>query len=115
MIVFVDLEHEKQRLDAAAGLRSMGRRLMVKYRLEAMAGQPCLIVRYDRVSPHVLRDHDAKALFVSGNQTDLSDYAASDLEGPGGDPAVGRVPIVLLLRQPPADGKGLGKRGRADG
>lgn len=81
MIVFVDLEHARQREDEQAGLRSLGRRLMVKYRLEVLSGHDCLIVNYDRVTPDLLRQHKPVALFVSGNQTDLIEYDEGDLRG----------------------------------
>ena len=81
MIVFVDLEHDNQREDIEGGLRSMGRRLLVKYRLEVLSGHDCLVVRYDRVDPDFLKKRDIRCLFVSGSQTDLSDYDAESLAG----------------------------------
>ena len=44
MIVFVDLEHERLRLDHPDLVeRSAASRLKVKYRLEDISGEPCLI------------------------------------------------------------------------
>jgi hypothetical protein len=94
LIIFVDLEHASQRDDPVAGLRSMGRRLMVKYRLEEMSGHDCLIVNYDRVTPAFLSRCAAAAVFVSGNQTDLSAYHENDLAGLRSIYVEGRWPVL---------------------
>ncbi len=81
MIVYVDLEHERLRQDPAVADENMARRLRAKYRLEDISGQPCLIVRYNRLSPDVLRDVQARAVVVSGCDTDFEHYAEADLAG----------------------------------
>ncbi|MEP7357496.1 MAG: gamma-glutamyl-gamma-aminobutyrate hydrolase family protein, partial [Anaerolineales bacterium] len=81
MIVYVDLEHERARQDPARADWSLARRLRVAYRLEDISGEPCLIVRYPRVSPALLREVSARAVLVSGCDTDFEHYAEADLAG----------------------------------
>jgi GMP synthase (glutamine-hydrolysing) len=81
MIVYVDLEHERFRQDPAQADASLARRLRVKYRLEDISGEPCLIARYTRVSPKLLNDVNARAVLVSGCSTDFEHYAEADLAG----------------------------------
>ena len=81
MIVYVDLEHERFRQDPAQAQESLAGRLRVAYRLEDISGQPCLVVRYPRVSPQLLREVNARAVLVSGCATDFEHYAEADLAG----------------------------------
>ncbi len=81
MIVYVDLEHERWRRDPAQAKESLAGRLQVKYRLEDISGQPCLIVRYNHVSPELLRSLGVRAVLVSGCNTDFEHYAEADLAG----------------------------------
>lgn len=82
MIVLVDLEHERlQQEDPAWGERTYANRLRVKYRLEDIAGEPCLVMRYRHVTPEHLRDIKVKALFVSGNSTEFEHYSEESLAG----------------------------------
>ena len=59
----------------------MAARVRIKYRLEDMAGEPCLIVRYDLVTPELFRDVGARAVFISGNSAAATDYEAEDQAG----------------------------------
>jgi GMP synthase-like glutamine amidotransferase len=81
MIVYVDLEHDRLRQDPARWEASLASRLKVKYRLEDISGEPCLIVRYHRVSPALLHAVAARAVLVSGCYTDFEHYAGADLAG----------------------------------
>ena len=82
MIVFVDLEHERLRLDHPDLVeRSAASRLKVKYRLEDISGEPCLIMRYHHVTPGRLRELNIKALIVSGNTTEFEHYPEETLAG----------------------------------
>jgi GMP synthase-like glutamine amidotransferase len=82
MIVYVDLEHDRLRhLRPARWEASLAGRLTVKYRLEDISGEPCLIVRYPQVSPALLRAVGARAVLVSGCLTDFEHYASADLAG----------------------------------
>ncbi|MGH2521696.1 MAG: hypothetical protein ACRDH2_04245, partial [Anaerolineales bacterium] len=67
MIVYVDLEHDSLRLmDPEHWEQVLARRLTAKYRFEEISGEPCLLVRYHRVSPALLREVNARAVLVSG-------------------------------------------------
>lgn len=82
MIVLVDLEHERlQQEDPERGQRSYAGRLRVKYRLEDIAGEPCLIMRYRHVTPARLRELGVKAVAVSGNSTEFEHYSEASLAG----------------------------------
>ncbi len=81
VIVFVDLEHDRFRQYPAQWEKSLARRLEYKYRFEALTGDTCLIVRYPRISPALLRDLKARAVLVSGCATDFEHYAETDLAG----------------------------------
>jgi len=82
MIVYIDLEHERlQRDDPERALTSMGNRLKIKYRLEDISGEPCLIVRYDRVNPNLLHELNVRAVVVSGNSTEFEHYPEATLTG----------------------------------
>ena len=81
MIVYIDLEHERVRRDPTRADESLARRLRVAYRLEDISGEPCMVVRYTRVSPELLREVKARAVLVSGCETDFEHYAEADLAG----------------------------------
>ncbi len=73
MIVFIDNEH-KSGYSKESGERLMAARLWIKYRLEDLSGDTCLVIRYSHVSPELLKDIDAKAIFVSGSSVDPPNY-----------------------------------------
>ncbi len=82
MIIYVDSEHDRLRQhDPALWERTLARHLQIKYRLEDISGEPCLIVRYDRVSPELLRAVQARAVLVSGNWTLLEYYGDAEMAG----------------------------------
>jgi GMP synthase-like glutamine amidotransferase len=81
MIVYADLEHERVRQDPTRAEASLARRLRVAYRLEDISGEPCLIVRYDRVCPDLLREVKVRAVLVSGCDTDFEHYTEAGLAG----------------------------------
>jgi len=78
VIVFVDYEHQEGRT-AKWGEKILAARTWITYRLEDLAGMPCLLTRYDRISPELLATIDARAIFISGNGTDPSRYEPSSL------------------------------------
>jgi len=80
MIVFIDNELESG-YSKPWGERLMAARLRIKYRLEDISGQPCLIVRYNRVTPDLLRALAARAVLISGNSANPPDYTAADQAG----------------------------------
>ena len=79
MIVYIDLEHERWRRDPAQAQESLAGRLLVKYRLEDISGEPCLLVRYDRVSPQMLHELSVRAVLISGCATDFEHYSEASL------------------------------------
>lgn len=82
MIVYIDLEHDRlQQDDPERGQRTYANRLRVKYRLEDIANEPCLLMRYRHVTAERLRELRVKALFVSGNATEFEHYQEADLAG----------------------------------
>lgn len=82
MIVLVDLEHERlQQDDPERGQRTYANRLRIKYRLEDMSGEPCLIMRYHQVTPARLHELKVKAIAVSGNSTEFEHYREASLAG----------------------------------
>ncbi|MGQ0603258.1 MAG: hypothetical protein ACT4QE_16360 [Anaerolineales bacterium] len=82
MIVYVDLEHDRLQHDHPEdAIRSAAGRLRIKYRLEDLSGEPCLIMRYHHVTPEKLRALNIKALIVSGNSTEFEHYPEKTLTG----------------------------------
>ncbi len=77
MIVFVDNEHEAG-YGQPWGERLLAARVRIKYRLEEMTNQPCLIVRYNRVTVELLRQLDIRAIFISGSGTDPDQYERAE-------------------------------------
>lgn len=73
MIIFVDNEHEDA-YGTPIGEKIAAARVRIKYRLEDITQQPCLIMRYAHVTPQRLRDLEAQALFISGNSADADQY-----------------------------------------
>ncbi len=80
MIVFVDNEHEKG-YEAFWGEKLLAARTRIKYRLEDISGAPCLIVRYNHVTPTLLRDLNVRAVLISGSGTDPDQYDKQDQQG----------------------------------
>lgn len=82
MIVYVDLEHARLAEDYPELLEgSQAGRLKIKYRLEDLSGEPCLIMRYHHVTPERLRAVGARAVVVSGNTTEFEHYPEATLAG----------------------------------
>jgi GMP synthase-like glutamine amidotransferase len=81
MLVYVDLEHNRLRQDPALWQFFATKVLETKYRLEAISGDLCLIVHYDRLSPALLHELKAWAVVVGGHYTGLWHYAEADLAG----------------------------------
>jgi GMP synthase-like glutamine amidotransferase len=81
MIVYVDLEHQRLQQQPEQGEKSLARRLKQKYRLEDLADDLCLIVRYERANPDLLRQLNVWAVIVSGCATDFEHYSEESLAG----------------------------------
>jgi GMP synthase-like glutamine amidotransferase len=80
VIVLVDNEHVTG-YAKPWGERMMAARVRIKYDLEDMSGRPCLIIRWDRVTPELLRSMGAIGVFISGNSTPADAYAESEVAG----------------------------------
>jgi len=78
MLVFIDYEHADRYRDGN-GTNIQAARTWISYRLEDMSGLPCLLVRWNRITPQLLATIDAKAIFISGNGSDPSLYEAEEL------------------------------------
>ncbi|MEM7530619.1 MAG: hypothetical protein AAF639_00460 [Chloroflexota bacterium] len=81
MIVFIDIEHERVQQHPDKWEEHLARRLKTKYRLEEISGDHCLLLRYERANPNVLREVNARAVLVSGNMTEFQHYSEEDLAG----------------------------------
>jgi GMP synthase (glutamine-hydrolysing) len=79
VIVFVDYEHAAVET-AAWRDKLLAARTWITYRLEDLSGKHCVLVRYDRITPDLLRTIDAQAIFISGNSTEPERYDRADLE-----------------------------------
>ncbi|MCC6602302.1 MAG: hypothetical protein IT327_03770 [Anaerolineae bacterium] len=80
MLILVDNERADAYLQPW-GERIMAARVRIKYRLEDMTGTPCLIVRYDQVTPTRLEAVGATAVFISGNSANPDDYSHAEVAG----------------------------------
>lgn len=80
MLIFVDNEHLSG-YSQPWGERIQAARLWIKYRLEDLSQQPCLIVRYTHLTPELVSTVGARAIFISGNSASRSDYRNSELAG----------------------------------
>lgn len=80
MIIFVDNEHISGYSKPWAE-RMQAARLWIKYRLEDLSHRPCLIVRYTHLTPDLVTEVRAQAIFISGNSASRSDYSDSELAG----------------------------------
>jgi GMP synthase-like glutamine amidotransferase len=59
----------------------MAARVRIKYELEDLSGQPCLVVRYSHVTPELLRGVGAQAVFISGNSASANEYSTAEQAG----------------------------------
>lgn len=92
MIVFVDYEHA-DRYEAGDNLELQAARTWLTYRLEDLAGMPCMLLRWNRISDSLLDRLDARAIFISGNSAAPEAYDPAE-SAPLNDLIVsGRLPI----------------------
>lgn len=80
MIIFVDNEHVSG-YEQEWGQAVMASRTRIKYRLEDITGDRCYLVRYQHVTPQLIKEMDVRAMFVSGNSADPSVYDENDKVG----------------------------------
>lgn len=82
MILFVDYEHASSR-NTKWGREITRQRTEITYMLEDVAGEHCMLVRYDRITDDLIARIDPTAVFISGNGTDPARYLPEDLEPTG--------------------------------
>ncbi len=80
MIAFIDNELNSA-YEKPWGEKIMAARTRIKYRLEDLSGDNCLIIRYNNVTPELLQNLGIKALFISGNSANPDEYEPSEQEG----------------------------------
>ena len=81
MIVYVDIEHIRVRENKEEWDKHLRLTMDIKYKLEEVSGDHCLVLRYEKVSPAALRQLTARAVLVSGNVTEFQHYNEADLAG----------------------------------
>ncbi|HEV2065946.1 MAG TPA: gamma-glutamyl-gamma-aminobutyrate hydrolase family protein [Thermomicrobiales bacterium] len=79
--IYIDLEHERVINADAAGRSHRARRDAAQARIEAAAGEPCEIVRFDAIHPDRIRALAPTAIVISGNTTDWIEYDFATLAG----------------------------------
>lgn len=87
MILFVDNEH-KLGYEKPWGEALGAARTRIKYRLEDITGDICLMVRYFHATPELVQKYDIRAVFISGNSAAPEVYDEQD-----------RVGIRTILRE----------------
>lgn len=80
MIVFIDNELESA-YSKPWGEKIMAARTRIKYRLEDLSGDNCLIIRYNQVTSQLLKDINTKAIFISGNSANPDEYSQTEQQG----------------------------------
>lgn len=80
MILFVDNEH-KLGYDKPWGEKLQAARTRIKYRLEDITGDICLMVRYPHATPELIKKYEIRAIFISGNSTKHTLYDEADRIG----------------------------------
>lgn len=78
MIIFIDYEHASSR-STEWGRDVTRLRTEITYRLEDIAHEHCVLVRYDRVTEDLLARIDPSAVFISGNGADPARYLPHEL------------------------------------
>ncbi len=94
MLTYVDLEHPRLQNEPGRWQKALAQRLMIKYRLEEISGDRCLIVRYPDMTPALFDELTVRAIFVGGNSTDWEHYDERDLAGLRAVLRQGACPII---------------------
>jgi GMP synthase (glutamine-hydrolysing) len=81
MIGFVSLEHESWLEDLERRANHLTYCMDVKLKVEAMTGQPCVVQRYQDVTPERLQELGISALLISGNASEWEHYEQELLAG----------------------------------
>ena len=82
MIAFIDIEHLRVKaLNPAEWKQHLSLMLDIKYRLEEVSGEPCLIIHYEKLTPALLHELEIRSVLVSGNMTEFQHYEEEKLAG----------------------------------
>lgn len=83
MICLVDMEHEKisditstDLLDDEQGIAHIGRMSAVKFRIEEITGEPCLLQHYTQITEAKLHKWNIQALLLGGYRTPWNEFDA---------------------------------------
>jgi GMP synthase-like glutamine amidotransferase len=79
MICYVDIEHKKALQSVERHMAHRDYCARVKKRLEEIAGETCLVQRYERVTQQWLQEMRVRALIIGGMTTEWADYGETDL------------------------------------
>jgi GMP synthase-like glutamine amidotransferase len=96
VILLVDLEHHRLHQDPESADQELARQLRIKYRLEEISDQFCLIQRHERVTPPLLDVLKPAAMLVSGNFTDWHHYDPATLAGVRAIFRQGELPVLAF-------------------
>ncbi len=92
MILFVDNEHPTG-YEQPWGERLLAARTRIKYRLEDITGDICLMARYPHVNQGLLENFEIRAVFISGNSAAPAEYDAAEQAGLRSIIRKGQLPI----------------------
>ncbi|MEO0509005.1 MAG: gamma-glutamyl-gamma-aminobutyrate hydrolase family protein [Verrucomicrobiota bacterium] len=80
MNVFVDMEHQKLRVEhPELWAEVCRRRVAAKYRFEEIGAEPCYLLHYSRFSAKLLEELNPRVVIFSGHNMDHSEYAADEI------------------------------------
>ncbi len=79
MIVYIDIEHPGLQTEPVKWKKHISDRLKIRARLEDLAGEPCQLIAYRRISRRLVEDLNPKAIFISGNSSEWHEYAEHEL------------------------------------
>lgn len=79
MIGFIDIEHADN-LGAASGERLLAARARLTYMLEDVSGEPCMLLRYNKLTIELTEQLGIRALFLSGNAAPMDMYDQTELD-----------------------------------
>lgn len=92
MILFVDNEHASG-YEKPWGEKLLAARTRIKYRLEDISGDLCLMARYFQITPALIEQYDIRAMFISGNSADPAMYDPAEQAGMRAIIRDGQLPI----------------------
>ncbi len=80
-VLYVDTEHDRVVEDPATTPAHDAKIEGARRRIEAAAGVPCLVARFDEVSLTTIEQAEATAIVVSGSTTDWAEYDFAPMAG----------------------------------